>query len=64
MKEIAIYETKHYGVNHLYVVDDKIRHAIEQMTGQRTLTTRIKRGLEELGFTFKLVVDPMALSRV
>lgn len=51
------YYVKHvYGVEQMYLADKEQAHAVQLISGQKTITPYTKEGLERLGYTFKQVL--------
>ena len=48
-----------YGLEKMYIVDGKIKEAINYLTGKSTFSNGDRKALEDLGFTFEQVVDPI-----
>lgn len=53
MQKIIVEKTNHYGLERIYVVDEKLREAISSLTGRKSLFKRDIEALKVLGFTFQ-----------
>lgn len=51
MQEIIVEKVNQYGVEHIRVVDQKLRDVIGSLTGRKTLLKRDVSALKMLGFT-------------
>jgi hypothetical protein len=58
---IEVYSRSVYGEQRIYVSKKEQADAIGKITGTKTLTSTHVAGLEQLGFSFVLVIDPKAL---
>jgi hypothetical protein len=56
--EIKIYRKHIYGNELTLYVDQEIGSAMFELTQKRTLTDRIRKSMEKLGFTFIEVLPP------
>jgi len=50
--EIQYYVRQVYGNDTEYVLDEKIASALCRLSGNKTLTEKMKNALEQLGFSF------------
>jgi len=57
-KEVEFYAKENYGTTMFYLVDKILLINIEALTGRKTLTARDFIALENLGFTFREVINP------
>ncbi len=53
---IEYYTKTVYGIDKMYVKDEKTAQAISSLTNQKTLTEQAKTALESLGFKFNEVI--------
>jgi len=56
---IRIKRDRHYGKVYLYPVDHA--KALEDLTGQKTLTEKSIKALKDLGFKFYLVSESLSI---
>lgn len=61
MNTIEIYSKNVYGVNSFYAANLSQAAAIKKLTGQKTLTSESRAGLEMLGFKLVVVFEPQAI---
>lgn len=54
MQEIIVEKVNQYGVEHIRVVDQKLRDVIGSLTGRKTLLKRDVAALKMLGFTVRV----------
>lgn len=55
---VEFYSKSVYGEWKMYVKGAEMQLKLTALTGQLTLTERVKRALEDLGFTFTEVIAP------
>lgn len=55
---ITYYIKNVYGQEKIYLADDNQRRAVMMITGQRTVTPNVMKGLLLLGFSFTRVLEP------
>jgi len=56
---IRIKRDRYYGKVYLYPLD--YAKALENLTGQKTLTDKSINALKDLGFTFELIQEPLTV---
>ena len=56
---IKYYIKNVYGNETLYVAEERDAKAIQKISGQKTLTPNVIKGLKELGFSFEQVFAPV-----
>jgi hypothetical protein len=54
---IEVYTKNHYGKEFIYIKDAKVSLAIQNLTGNKTLSQYDIHHLKRLGFTFKVVLE-------
>jgi hypothetical protein len=54
---IEVYTKNHYGTEFIYIKNERVAHAIKNLTGNKTLTQADIHNLKQLGFTFKIVLE-------
>jgi len=52
---IQYYVKEHYGEKRYYAIDPNIAKAIGEISGNKTITTRVKNGLKSLGHRFEQI---------
>lgn len=62
MDTIKYYITKVYGVEHIYIADEKTAEYMRALTGQKTVNTRHIEALRALGFEFERVEAPTMMT--
>lgn len=57
-KQVDYYIRNNYGTPTRYFANPELEQIIWNMTGVKTITPAIQRGLERLGYTFTLIIEP------
>lgn len=59
---IKFYTKSVYGKETAYAAEERDAKAIQKISGQKTLTPNVIKGLKELGFSFEHVFAPVSQS--